>query len=335
MVLNKLIKAACLSACLGLASGSILANDVNVNTNGGLRVYDSSDNNHWFELTGQMQLDQQVLVGGTNNVRSSFSLSSLRTDLKGGIGQDTTYSFRLENQDGNARFTKARLTYSGFNSWSRVTLGQVAMPYGFDSGSSFLNDNMVLNSMKPAGSHFGIAVDTWNDRLGFRCAVNQPANATSMNMLNTSARLSFAPVTRDNLVVHVGLSGSYKLNNTGISADAAVLRGPVFLQAEYHRAQTSGEGAGVQQGGSVEASYALTGESRDYDYRKGSFSSLRTDRDNGSWEVSLRGSQLDSNRELGGSVAWTVNNNLKLLANYTHALQSNNGNLSLRLQAAW
>jgi phosphate-selective porin len=335
MVLNKLIKAACLSACLGLASGSILANDVNVNTNGGLRVYDSSDNNHWFELTGQMQLDQQVLVGGNQSVRSSLSLSTLRTDLKGGIGQDTTYSFRLENRNGNAQFTKARLTYSGFNSWSKLTLGEVAMPYGLDSGSSFLNDNMVLSAMKPQGSHLGIAVDTWNDRLGFRCALNQPANTASMAAVNTSARLSFAPVSRDNLVVHLGLSGSYRKNNTGVSLDAAVLRGPVFLQAEYHRSQASGESNTMQQGWNVEGSYALTGESRDYDYRKGSFSSLRTDRDNGSWELSVRGSQLDSDRQLGGSVAWTVNNNLKVLANYMHTIKDNTGDLSLRLQAAW
>jgi phosphate-selective porin len=334
MVLNKFIKAACLSACLGLASGSILA-DVNVESNGGLRVYDSNDNNHWFELTGQMQLDQQFQMGGEGNtLTSTFNLSTLRTDLKGGIGQDTVYSFRLQNTDNGAEFTKAKITYSGFNSWSRVTVGQVSMPYGFDSGSSFLADNMVLSAMKPSGA-LGVTVDTWNDKLGFSCGLNQPANASSMSDFNTSARLSFAPVSRDNLVVHLGLSGSYKKTQNNISVDAAVLRGPVFLQAEYHRSQTSGDTKNTQQGWSVEGSYALTGESRDYDYRKGSFSSLRTDRDNGSWELSIRGSQLDSNQQLGGSVAWTVNNNLKLLANYMHAVKSNNGDLSLRLQAAW
>lgn len=344
MVLNNFIKAACLSTCLGLASGSILANaNYNVDTNGGLKVYDNSDNNHWFNLSGKMQLDQTLSHGGSNT--SELSLSTLQADLKGGIGEDTSYSFRLSNNNGSASFSRAQLSYSGFNSWSRVTVGQVAMPYGLDTGSAF-GENDALSNFK-LGRNLGLNVDTWNDRMGFNFGLTQASTpVTGFNNLNTSARLSFAPVNRDNLTVHFGLSGSYQAASQAVSVDAAVLRGPALLQGEFHHSTqnaVANEGqasSNPSTGWNVEASYALTGETRSYDYRNGSFGSLETDRDSGSWEVSLRHSQVnlgqDKVRTVGANVSWTVNNNVTLLANYNNNMDTpNNGDLSLRLRSAW
>jgi len=387
MVLNNFIKAACLSTCLGLASGSILADEANYNvdTNGGLRVYDSSDNNHWFHLSGKMQLDGS-LTHANGDVNGALNLNAVQTDVKGGIGKDTSYSFRLSAGDEHAALSKAKLTYSGFNSWSKVSVGQVSMPYGLDSGSSFLADNPVQSFFSPKGKTLGASVDAWNDKMGFSFAVSQ-ANAgkiSSVNDFNTSGRLSFAAVNRDNLTVHLGLSGyfqtapshgdfkrslgseSISMSNATVagktncfSFDAAVLRGPVFIQGEYHSANFDGNKdkalANKAQGWSVETSYALTGEERSYDYRNGSFGSLRTNRDTGSWEVSLRHSEVkvakDQWRSVGASVGWTVNNNVKLLADYLYTpgmstsakvakdaktdLNNGVGALSVRLQAAW
>jgi phosphate-selective porin len=330
MVLNNFIKVACLSTCLGLASGSILANaNYNVDTNGGLKVYDNSDNNHWFHLSGKMQLDQTLKHGKSTS--SQLGLSTLQADFKGGIGEDTSYSFRL-NKDGN--LTRAQLSFAGFNSWSKVTVGQVAMPYGLDSGSSF-NKNLALKDFG-LKRNLGLNIDTWNDRMGLNFGLSQNGDnpVTTLGDLSTSARLSFAPVNRDNLTVHFGLSGYYTNNRQAVSVDAAVLRGPALLQGEFHH---SGQDANTKLGWNVEASYALTGETRSYDYRKGSFGSLQTDRDSGSWEVSLRHSQLDKDKTLGANVSWTVNNNVTLLANYNNDMEkeNNSGDLSLRLQAAW
>merc|ERR1711937_304248 len=78
----------------------------------------------------------------------------------------------------------------------------------------------------------------------------------------------------------------------------------------------------------------------DYNKVTGSFSNIRTERDGGSWQVSARHSGVHQGenplRTVGAGVAWTVNNNLTVLANYENALSSNNaGALSLRLNAAW
>lgn len=371
MVLNKFVKAACLSTCLGLASGSILANsNLNVDTNGGLRVYDSGDNSHWFQLSGKMQVDAS-LNHGDGSVQSFLNLRNVKANLKGGVGQDTSYSLSLSEKDGVANLDKATLSYSGLNSWSSVSLGQVSMPYGLDSGSTFLEDNPAKSQFAPNKDNLGVSVNAWNDNMGLSLAVSHSNNkkVDKVEMLNTSARLSFAAMTRDNLTVHLGLSGYFqgepskssfdtKLVNKGnkltmssasasgktscFGLDAAVLRGPVLLQAEYHHANFDGAVKNAK-GWSVEGSYALTGESRAYDYRKGSFSGLTTSRDSGSWEVSLRHSNVRVSKDnwqlFGASLGWTVNNNVKVLANYVNTPQKENENalgaLSLRVQAAW
>merc|ERR1712151_909984 len=103
----------------------------------------------------------------------------------------------------------------------------------------------------------------------------------------------------------------------------------------YHHVKVGDRNA---QGYNVEASYALTGETREYNKVAGSFGDLETERDGGSWQVSARHSaihQASANtfRTLGANVAWTVNNNLTVLANYENVLSSNRqGALSLRLQ---
>jgi len=363
MVLNNFIKAACLSTCLGLASGSVLANNYSVETNGGLNVYDSADSDHWFNLTGKMQLDTVVNHNGASveHMNGSLNLRAVNAKVQGGVGQNLSYSFRLKNASNSVAMDQASISYSGFNSWSKVSVGQVSMPYGLST--SFTEDSMASQIFAPQASNdaLGVAFTAWNDKLGFTCSFHQPTSAslTGVSGLDSAARLSFAPLMRDNLIVHVGANAYMKQTSgnmtssltkggdanltvalgdktRGFCLDAAVLRGPLFLQAEVHQASANNARAY-----SVEASYALTGESRDYNKVTGSFSNIRTDRDGGSWQVSARHSAVhqsegQADRTVGAGVAWTVNNNLTVLANYENALSSENaGALSLRLNAAW
>ena len=379
MVLNNFIKAAALSTCLGLASGTVLAD---VETNGGLHVYDANDSNHWFNLNGKMQVEQNFCHSANNDankVTSSLNLRRVQTDLKGGIGQDLSYSLRLSASGNNAKLSKASVTYKGFNSWSSVSVGNVDAPYGLsDSSSIFTERNVAMQAFAPSvGSDLGLSVTASNDKVGFNWSVHQPsAEVSSVKNLNTSARLSFAPLVRDNLTMHLGANFYFQNNGsnavqlagsltnqganmqavdlqgvgaanetrTGAGFDAAVSRGPLFLQGELHMVRFNDQkeaNTNMFLGYNVEGSYALTGESRDYNRVNGSFSEIRTDRDSGSWQVSARHSALrlgnTTQNTVGVGVAWTVNNNLRLVANYNNALLENNpqGALSLRLQAAW
>jgi phosphate-selective porin OprO/OprP len=359
MVLNNFVKAACLSACLGLASGSILAN--NVETNGGLHVYDSNDSNHWFNLNGKMRLDQTVTHNGQKDFQSALGLRSLEATMKGGVGENLSYSFRLK--DGS--MDKAQVTYSGFNSWSKVSVGQVGMSYGLTS--ALTEDSMTTQVFGPEASagSIGVALTAWNDKMGLMCSVHQQDSqaVTKISNLDTAARVSMAPLMRDNLILHVG-ANAYMQNGTdltysvtkngtdvvslemegdrsrGFGLDAAVLRGPLFMQAEFHQASVVDSGASAY-GYNVEASYAVTGETREYNKVQGSFSSLNTQGDAGSWQVSARHSGVHhgkvQHRTVGASVAWMANNNLTVLANYENVItaENNPGALTLRLQAAW
>jgi phosphate-selective porin OprO/OprP len=360
MVLNNFVKAACLSACLGLASGSILAN--NVETNGGLHVYDSSDSDHWFNLNGKMRLDHTLMHTG-QDFEGSLKLRTLEATMAGGVGENLSYSFRLKNGE-SASIDKAQVTYSGFNSWSKVSVGQVSMPYGV--GSTLAEDSMTTQVFGPEATKgsMGVSLTAWNDKMGLMCAVSQSnKDALTIATFDTSARVSFAPLMRDNLILHVGANAymqkqekntlnatlangkgnivdlkEFQGSNRGFGLDAAVLRGPLFMQAEIHQVQDNAKSA---MGYNVEVSYAVTGETRDYNKVKGAFSQLNSENDGGSWQVSARhsGVHVDKaqHRTVGANVSWIANNNLTLLANYENFISQdkNPGALTLRLQAAW
>jgi phosphate-selective porin len=363
MALNNFIKAACLSTCLGLASGSVLAN-TNVETNGGLSVYDSENSDHWFKLNGKMQMDLDLNHEGLKKFGTTFDLRSVQATVKGGMGQDLSYSFRLKRGRGETKavsMDQARVAYSGFNSFSKLTVGQVDLPYGL---SSNLTESSIANHVfSPSSSDgsLGLSLTCWNDHFGATYALKQhdKKEVNHVGSLDSAARVSFSPFNRDNLVVHLGASAHFVQNEKaktyndasvvsnngkgaqrGFGLDTALLRGPLFLQAQAHQVSYLGKDADKSvMGWTVEGSYALTGESRDYDRIKGSFGSLKSTGDS-SWQLTVRSSGLqqhdgDFHQMLGANVAWTFNNNLTLFANYENALKDNKGALSLRLQAAW
>lgn len=377
MALNNFIKAACLSTCIGLASGSALAN-ANVVTHGGLSVYDDENSDHWFNLNGKMQMDLDLHHAGLENFGTTFDLRSVQATVKGGMGQDLSYSFRLKRgrgKDKTVSMDQARVAYSGFNSSSKLTVGQVSLPYGL---SSNLAESSIANHVFAPGSKagsLGFSLTGWNDHFGATYALKQHEAGIFRHVgsLDSAGRISFAPLNRDNLVVHLGASAYFVQNeqlksynmgqpttgevveglsrssvvaNNGLGAqrgfglDAAVLRGPLFLQAQAHQVSYLGDNASSPVlGWTVEGSYALTGESRDYNRINGSFGNLKSTGDS-SWQLTVRSSGLQQHngnfeQMLGANVAWTFNNNLTLFANYENALKDNNGALSLRLQAAW
>jgi len=298
---------------------------------------------------------------GNSDYQGSLSLRSLEAKMQGGVGSNLSYSFRLKS----GKMDQAQVTYSGFNSWSKVSVGQVSMPYGL--GSTFAEDSFATQVFAPEANKdaLGVAVTAWNDKMGLMFSVNQPNSnpVASVSKLDTSARLSFAPVNRDNLILHLGANAYMQQNEGNLDAslvnggnnevslnlqgqrrgfglDAAVLRGPLFMQAEFHQVSV-GEENSTAIGYNVEASYAVTGETRDYNKVKGSFSQLNTENDGGSWQVSARHTGVhqndDKHRTVGASVSWMANNNLTVLANYENVISSENnaGALTLRLQAAW
>ena len=144
--------------------------------------------------------------------------------------------------------------------------------------------------------------------------------------------------------------------------EAAFKQGPWFAAAEHQMIHLNRDRATLAlandtltqgstdlnfHGFSLMASYVITGESRGYDARMGSFGSVVPKNKNGAWDVSARysmaklgtgpiGDGTEHNVTLGTS--WYYNKNVRFLANYIRANKPNDVDLNIfgvRAQVIW
>lgn len=184
------------------------------------------------------------------------------------------------------------------------------------------------------------------------------------------ARATFSPIVDDETILHFGISQAYRVpdnNNidnpvsfdttaensiqklqsaetgtiTGVDSiyltgiEAAAVYGPLSLQGEYFHNVISRETASDADIGGwyAQASYFLTGESRPYSGKKGTFGRIKPNSPFslkgggwGAWELAARYSNIDLNDGTaiqGGEVSditlgvnWYLNKNTRLMANY-------------------
>jgi phosphate-selective porin OprO/OprP len=130
---------------------------------------------------------------------------------------------------------------------------------------------------------------------------------------------------------------------TRFGAEAAVVLGPVSLQAEYMRTHVNRQMPGASQidleGWYGYGSWFLTGESRPYEFEDGAFGNVKPKRvvgkgGIGAWELAARYSMLDLNdadiaggkqQDVTFGLNWYPNSNLRLLLNYVQVLDVDGG----------
>jgi phosphate-selective porin OprO/OprP len=110
--------------------------------------------------------------------------------------------------------------------------------------------------------------------------------------------------------------------------EAAWVFGPWSLQGEYMRSDVRrfvGNPDLSFDGWYLYGSWFITGESRDYKFKKGAFGRVRPNSKSGAWELALRYSTLDLNDDSihGGEAKhwtaglnWYINPNMRLMTNY-------------------
>jgi phosphate-selective porin OprO/OprP len=177
-----------------------------------------------------------------------------------------------------------------------------------------------------------------------------------------TGRISVVPFADDRRTLHLGAAGSYRkpdqedelsirtraethitgvrhldtgkignvssIRRTGL--EAAWAEGPASLQGEWFRSdieRSSGDPSLTFDGWYAQASWMLTGESRNYDLDDGRFKRPRPIHPHGAWELAGRISELDLNeldinggqqRNITLGVNWYINRYLRLMANYIH-----------------
>jgi phosphate-selective porin OprO/OprP len=142
-----------------------------------------------------------------------------------------------------------------------------------------------------------------------------------------------------------------------IGTEAALVYGPLSVQAEYVHALMQGTGPWVGDphfwAASLQASYFLTGEHRPYKTSAGAFDKVKPaanfgeDGGLGAWEVAARYSHLSLNdegvdggrlRDLSLGLNWYLNPNLRMMWNYVYADPTDGGSVDIlqwRIQLAF
>lgn len=297
----------------------------------------SADGKYSMEIFGRIQIDAMTGddddLNAGNNIGSSIEFRRARMGIKGKLAGDWGYKLEVGYDVGADEIgvEEVYIAYKGFDAFD-ITAGKFKAPFSLEeqTSSRFITfmERALPNVFAP-GKNTGLGLSTGGDNYSLAAAYQfaggmvDGSDGTADEDNGFTARGTFAPVTTDTELVHLGLSGYYmsdqdgeqryrqrpeihvsdRLVDTGniagvddywaINPEVAVAFGPFSAQAEYTWTEVSSTGGDFDmQGAYVFLSYFLTGESRAafYEADAGKFDRPKV---SGAWEVAGRVSYLD------------------------------------------
>ncbi len=339
-----------------------LAGDVEFGKKG--LVYESEDENIEFRIGGRLHLDTVDFdsditpFNDTTKVRRARVYGSVKFgDWKIKVDRDVGGTSK--------GWKNVWLRYSGWGNSNITAGNQIPPfgleNVGSSNNLTFMERALpnALNARYGVGVKFATYGKSWTAAIGvFGDAIGTGENAKNKGK-NISSRVTFAPIKKKRLFVQVGASLKYeevrddkgfrirtypevgianaRLLTTGTLLDvddtisygveSAVVMGPFSLQGEYMHSminRTASSNADVG-GGYIQASWFITGESRRYSKRNGTFRSVKPRGILGAVEVAARWSRFDltDGPLLGGiqenwtiGANWYLGRNFRLMANY-------------------
>lgn len=241
-------------------SGSAIAK-MQVESHGGLTVFDPADGSYWFKIGGLLQVDEVVFSGNTNEKRNDFpngiNFRRAWLNFRGGVGDCWSYMLTLDFRGDPVVIRDAFIKFSGIEN-TNLAIGQFFIPFGLENFGLkrdllFLEQSLMGNAFMAPEYGLGIYADTnFADMFTFAGAVYQPRQVartfgtfsfgnpvlgqTSNSDFVTSgtyvsrddrfgeaARITISPIHCEDMVVHFG--GSIK-NQALIDHDG--VGNPVF-----------------------------------------------------------------------------------------------------------
>ncbi len=200
------------------------------------------------------------------------------------------------------------------------------------TGTPYFNSKTELVHLGASGSFREVNNTNVNN------FVNGSTSATSMRFAS-----QIADVDRTNWADTGNLTNAtHTLNNYyRVGAEAAGVYGPFSVQSEFMGTGLNGKGyssGDFLYGYYATASYFLTGESRTYDTKKGTFGRQKANKNFslknggwGAWEVATRFDALDMNttnisggklQEATVALNWYLNPHVRMMLDYSHILQN-------------
>jgi len=303
--------------------------------------------------------------------------------------RDIFFDAQIALEDREQPIDDLVLGYSGIDNLSLVA-GNYKEPFSFEQVASSNDlsfpERSLANALVPGnslGAGFNASGDKWIFSAGiFGSNINRRADREGVAL---TGRAGFAPLNDDDHVLHLGVSASHRIRDrrvdfgietapessvfdrtlvetdtiekarrvSRLGLEAAYLRGPFRLQAEYimaHVARDRTDGSAARHsptfhGGYVLASTMLTGQRQSYSLvpdasrRDVGYATIggvslddseRVSRGGiGAWELAARYSFLDLDsgsikggraQSIGLAVNWHLEPNLRLMSSYTHAV---------------
>ncbi|MGD2108443.1 MAG: porin [Phycisphaerae bacterium] len=313
-----------------------------------------------------------------------------RLYVSGSIYDNVDFKAQYDFADGDSDFKDVWMGLKKVPYVGHVRIGHFKEPFSLEELTSskyitFLERSLV-NTFAPSRNTGVMIHDTLlEDRMTWAAGVFRQTDdygeGVGGRAYNATARITGLPLYADEgeRLVHLGFGYSKqnyeddevrfrarpeahlapRLVDTGwipadhgdlLSAEAAVVWGPLSLQGEYAHALIDGRshrfGDPHLWAAAVQASYFLTGEHRPYKKSSGTFGNVKPNEDfgpdggRGAWEVAARYSHLNLNdervrggrlRDLSLGLNWYLNPNMRMMWNYVLADPVDDGDVGIFL----
>ena len=310
-----------------------------------------------LDISGYLMLDHDsfdsAFLEDGNSSESDTDVRRARLSFKTKFADDWRAKLQLGFADDNTKIKDAFIQYKGWN-WADVTLGKHKEPFGLEklTGSRnllMIERSMVSDALAP-GRSIGLSLSGDFSAINWQLGYFQPDESESASAV--TGRLTWTPWQKKNNLIHLGLafserdlnSSEFRINETmevdlsdsllegeKLLADKQSLAGVEFLwQTHGFTAMAEWQQATVTdiyntdydyEGGYVQLSYQLSGDNRKY--KNGTLGKITTP----GWEFTTRYSQFELIEETREAetysigVNYTVNKNLKFMADYIKAKQ--------------
>jgi len=338
------------------------SNNTHISTKGGIKAK-SADGKYKFQFGGRVMVDAGYSNEDVTSLESGTEFRRLRLFAKGKLHKDWGYKVQLDFsdnkvaiKDGYIKYIPLNLTIGNFKqpmSLEELTSSKYTTFMERSLPTVFAISRRMGVGMKRGGDNWSLAGSVYG---------GQAQDAESgQEGYGFAARASFAPIAEKTRAVHFGAAisreeplddantirfrqrpefhaASTRLVDTGTltnvdniqryGLEAATVMGPFSLQGEYLQVsvnRSNGSDDVDFNGSYVTASYFLTGESRPYKAKKGTFGRVKPKSKSGAWEVAARYSTIDLNDGTvnGGEednwtlgLNWYVNPQVRIMANY-------------------
>ncbi len=318
-----------------------------------------------LRVTGRLRADGAMYDEDKTPLEDRGELSSARLGLNGTAGRHWRYATNYEFTGDDPGFRATTLSYTGLRDTTiKLGLQREPFGME-QATSTRLVPFMAraLPEVLTPGFNLGAVIQTggkrWSAGGGLFWDEARAVNRIHSAERGVTGRFTFAPpVSLDTL--HLGLSATYREPDarqtirflaepeadlaevefvdtntiahvdryTGTNIEGAVAHGPFSLQGEVTKTKVmrkSGHERLDFEGGYVYASWLMTGESRPYNAKIGSFERIKPKRKIGAWELALRYSTLDLNdgsirggkqSNITAGLNWHLSSQWRFMVNY-------------------